>query len=261
MDLMIAGKVALVCGAGSGLGQAIALALANEGVRVALTGRNEEKLAQTVQLIEQAGGQAQAWKMDLSQPECFDETLKSIRQTFGAIGILINNSGGPAPSTASGVDPAIWQQQFTSMVGSLIQLTDKVLPDMLEAGWGRIIISSSSGVITPIANLGVSNTLRMALLGWSKTLATEVASRGITVNMLVPGRIATDRVAQLDAARAVREGVSVEEVRTKSRASIPTGRYGHPNEYGAAAAFLASQGASFITGSVLRVDGGMIPSI
>ncbi|MEH0833000.1 SDR family oxidoreductase [Pectobacterium cacticida] len=261
MDLMIEGKTALVCGAGSGLGRAIAQALAAEGVHVAVTGRNEEKLMETVALITQAGGKARAWRLDLANPQTFDAVLAEIRQYLGAITILVNNSGGPAPSGASGVEPIVWQQQFSAMVSSLIQLTDKVLPDMRAEGWGRIITSTSSGVVTPIANLGVSNTLRMALVGWSKTLAAEVAASGITANVLVPGRIATDRVGQLDTARAKREGVSVETVRRNSQQTIPVGRYGRPEEYGAAAAFLASQQASFITGSVLRVDGGMIPSL
>ena len=261
MDFGIQGRVALVSGAGGGLGRAMAIALAGEGVQVAVCGRTLSALQETVSMIEKQGGTAQAWVLDLTARESFDDVLMQIRRTFGPVGILINNSGGPPPTKAAGVAPDAWQSQFSTMVSSLIQLTDKVLPDMHNAGWGRIITSTSSGVIAPIANLGMSNTLRMALAGWSKTLASEVAGDGITVNVMVPGRISTQRLGQLDAARAGREGTSVEEVAAKSAASIPAKRYGKTEEYGAVAAFLASQQASYVTGSVIRVDGGMIPSI
>jgi 3-oxoacyl-[acyl-carrier protein] reductase len=261
MDLQIQQRVALVCGAGSGLGQAIALSLAQEGVKVAVTGRNLEKLAHTVSLIRQQGGNAEAWQLDLAAPEQFDEVLGAIRQHWGDIDILVNNSGGPPPATAQGTDAAVWQQQFSVMVASLIQLTDMLLPAMRSRGWGRVITTTSSGVIAPIPNLALSNALRMSLLGWSKTLASEVAADGVTVNVMVPGRIATDRVGQLDAIKAKRENSSAEAVAEKSRQSIPAGRYGEPQEYGATAAFLASQPASYITGAVIRVDGGLIGSI
>lgn len=261
MDLQISNRVALVCGAGSGLGQAMALSLAKEGVKVAITGRNQEKLAATVAMIKSEGGEAHAWILDLAQPEQFDAVLADIAKHWGDIDILVNNSGGPPPATAAGTDSAIWQQQFSLMVTSLMQLTDKVLPGMRERGWGRIITSTSSGVIAPIANLALSNALRMSLLGWSKTLANEVAAQGVTVNVLVPGRIATERVSQLDGIKAARENKTVDEVAENSRQGIPAKRYGDPEEYGAAAAFLASQPASYITGSVIRVDGGMIDAI
>lgn len=261
MDFQIQQRVALVCGAGSGLGQAIAVSLAQEGVRVAVTGRNPEKLAHTVELITGLGGTAQAWQLDLAAPEQFDEILGGIRQHWGDIDILVNNSGGPPPALAQGTEGALWQQQFSVMVASLIQLTDKLLPAMRRRGWGRIITTTSSGVIAPIPNLALSNALRMSLLGWSKTLASEVAADGVTVNVMVPGRIATDRVGQLDAIKAKRENSSAEAVAEKSRLSIPAGRYGEPQEYGATAAFLASQPASYITGAVIRVDGGLIGSI
>lgn len=261
MDFQIQQRVALVCGGGSGLGQAIALSLAQEGVKVAVTGRNPEKLAQTVELISRQGGTAHGWPLDLAAPDTFDETLEAIRQRWGDIDILVNNSGGPPPAQAQGTDIALWQQQFTAMVASLIQLTDKLLPAMRRRGWGRIITSTSSGVIAPIPNLALSNALRMSLLGWSKTLASEVAADGVTVNVMVPGRIATARVGQLDAMKAQRENSSPEAVAEKSRQSIPAGRYGEPQEYGATAAFLASQPASYITGAVIRVDGGLISSL
>lgn len=261
MDLHIEQRVALVCGAGSGLGQAIALSLAQEGVKVAVTGRSPDKLAQTVELIARAGGTAQAWTLDLAAPHKFDSVLASIRECWGDIDILINNSGGPPPATAQGTDAEVWQQQFSLMVGSLIQLSDKVLPAMRKRGWGRIITSTSSGVISPIPNLALSNALRMSLLGWSKTLASEVAADGVTVNIMVPGRIATDRVSQLDAIKVKRENTSPDDVAEKSRQSIPLGRYGLPEEYGATAAFLAGVPAGYITGAVIRVDGGLISSV
>ncbi|MBF7978191.1 MULTISPECIES: SDR family oxidoreductase [Rahnella] len=261
MDFGIQGRVALVSGAGGGLGRAMAIALAAEGAQVAVCGRTLGALQETVSLIEGQGGTAQAWVLDLTAPESFDDVLMQIRRTYGPVGILVNNSGGPPPTKAAGVAPELWQSQFATLVSPLILLTDKVLPDMHNAGWGRIITSTSSGVVAPIANLGISNTLRMALVGWSKTLASEVAADGITVNVMVPGRISTRRLGQLDAARAGREGVSVEDVAAKSAAGIPAKRYGKPEEYGAVAAFLASQQASYVTGSVIRVDGGMIPSV
>ncbi|RPE01195.1 SDR family oxidoreductase [Candidatus Pantoea deserta] len=261
MDLQINNRVALVCGAGSGLGQAIALSLALEGVKVAVTGRNPEKLRATVEQIQEQGGEAEAFTLDLADPRTFDRALSEIRQRWGDVDILVNNSGGPPPAQAQGTDSAVWQQQFSLMVASLIQLTDKVLPSMRKRGWGRIITSTSSGVIAPIPNLALSNALRMSLLGWSKTLATEVAADGVTVNVLVPGRIATARVSELDSLKAQRENSSAEAVAKKSRQTIPAGRYGDTREYGATAAFLASQPASYITGSVIRVDGGMTNSI
>jgi 3-oxoacyl-[acyl-carrier protein] reductase len=147
------------------------------------------------------------------------------------------------------------------MVLGVIALTDRVLPAMRERRWGRVITTTSSGVVAPIPGLALSNVLRLSLVGWSKTLAREVASDGITVNVVVPGRIATGRVRELDEARAEREGSTVEAVVASSLAAIPAGRYGDPDEYAAAVAFLAGEPASYITGAMIRVDGGQIPSI
>jgi 3-oxoacyl-[acyl-carrier protein] reductase len=146
------------------------------------------------------------------------------------------------------------------MVLSVIAITDRVLPGMKSRGWGRIVTSTSSGIVSPIPNLAISNALRLSLVGWSKTLAREAGKDGITANIVVPGRIATARVAFLDAAKAKREGRSVEDVAAESAAVIPLGRYGRPEEYADVVAFLASERAAFITGSVIRVDGGMIAS-
>lgn len=155
----------------------------------------------------------------------------------------------------------MWAKHFNSMVLSVIAITDRALPGMRRRKWGRIITSTSSGVVAPIPNLGISNALRLSLVGWSKTLAREVGGDGITSNIVLPGRVATSRILFLDRQKAEREGRSVEAVTDESVASIPVGRYGHPKEYGDTVAFLASGRASYITGSVVRVDGGLIASI
>lgn len=261
MDLGIQGKVALVMASSRGLGQAMAVSLAREGVKVAVTGRNAEGLQKSVELIEAAGGKALALTWDLSDSTVIDGLITRIEKELGPVDILINNTGGPPPTPAVGQDPALWQKSFNDMVLSLIAITDRVIPGMRQRHWGRIITSTTSGAVAPIKNLAISNTLRAALLAWSKTLAGEVAADGITVNVIMPGRVATDRLRQLDEARAKRESISYEDVVKASLSQIPLGRYGDPGEYGDAAAFLASQNASFITGTVMRVDGGQIQAI
>jgi 3-oxoacyl-[acyl-carrier protein] reductase len=161
----------------------------------------------------------------------------------------------------SGIPASDWISYFKSMVVSLIAVTDELLPSMRQQKWGRVITSTSSGVIAPISNLALSNTLRASLVGWSKTLAGEVGPFGVTANVVVPGRIATRRITELDEKKAQREGRVVEAVTKESTSSIPLRRYGNPHEYGRAVAFLASDAASYITGSMLRVDGGLVPSV
>ncbi len=261
MDLGIKGKVALVIASSRGLGQAMAVSLAREGVKVAVTGRNAQGLQRSVELIESAGGTALALTWDLSDAALIDRLITQVEQELGPIDILINNTGGPPPTPAAGQDPTLWQKSFNDMVLSLISITDRVLPGMRQRGWGRIITSTTSGAVAPIKNLAISNTLRAALLAWSKTLSAEVAADGVTVNVIMPGRIATDRLRQLDEARATRENISYDAVVQASLKQIPLGRYGDPKEYGDVATFLASQNASFITGTVMRVDGGQIQAI
>jgi 3-oxoacyl-[acyl-carrier protein] reductase len=261
MDLGIKGKVALVLASSRGLGQAMAVSLAREGVKVAVTGRSLEGLQKSVELIQAAGGTALALNWDLSDASVIDTLVTRVEKELGPIDILINNTGGPPPTPAAGQDPALWQKSFNDMVLSLIAITDRVLPGMRQRKWGRIITSTTSGAIAPIKNLAISNTLRAALLAWSKTLATEVAADGVTVNIIMPGRVATDRLRQLDEAKAKRDGADYEDVVKQMIKQIPVGRYGDPKEYGDTAAFLASQNASFITGSVIRVDGGQIQAI
>lgn len=261
MDFGIAGKVALVSGASGGLGGGAARALAAEGVTVVATGRNLDALAQTVADIEAAGGRAVARRLDLADVASIEPLVAEVEQSVGPIDILVNVSGGPKPSSVIGQSAEAWRENFEAMILSIISITDRVLPGMRERGWGRIITNTSSGPVAPIPNLGISNTLRASLHGWSKALSNEIAADGVTSNILVPGRINTNRVRTVDGARAEREGRPVAEVTAESLATIPAGRYGTPDEYGAVVAFLASQQAAYLTGSIIRVDGGAIPSV
>src|ERR1700686_4443777 len=261
MELGIRGRTALVLGGGGGLGGAIAHVLATEGVGIAVADIEAAAVKRSVDQIEANGGEALGLVWDLSDLSVADKNVSVIEDRFGPVDVLVNITGGPPPTPAAGQDPNLWSKHFAAMVLSVIAITDRVLPNMKARGWGRIITSTSSGVVAPIPNLGLSNSLRLALVGWSKTLAREVARDGITANIVLPGRIATDRIRFLDEAKAKREGRSVESVAAESTGSIPIGRYGKPEEYAAAVPFLATERASYITGSVIRVDGGLIASI
>ncbi len=261
MDLGLRGKTALVLAGGGGLGRAIARALAAEGAHIAVAGRHSVSVDTTIAALAGTGGNSLGLVWDLADLSAINANIARIERELGAVDILVNNTGGPPPTTAAGQDSALWSKYFEAMVLSVIATTDRVLPGMRQRRWGRIITSTSSGMVAPIPNLGLSNALRMSLAGWSKTLAREVARDGITVNVIVPGRIATDRLRFLDAERAKREGRAVEDVMAEGQASIPMGRYGKPEEYGDVVTFIAGERAAYITGSVIRVDGGMIPSV
>jgi 3-oxoacyl-[acyl-carrier protein] reductase len=260
MDLGLQGRTALVLGAGGGLGRAIAAGLAREGAKVALADIDAAAL-EVSEAAMPTGAATLGLTWDLSDRSQIGRQIDNVETALGPVDVLVNNTGGPPPSPASGQDPAAWSRHFDAMVLSVIAITDRVLPGMRQRRWGRIITSTSSGVVAPIPNLGMSNALRLALVGWSKTVAREVGREGVTANIVLPGRIATDRIAFLDAAKAKREGRSVEDVSAESVESIPLGRYGSPEEYANVVTFLASERAAYLTGSVIRVDGGLIASV
>ena len=257
MDLELKNRRALVTGASRGLGRAIASALAAEGAEVVAVARNLERLNELVAATPAGRGTIVAQACDLADASA----IGGLGAALERADILVLNTGGPPPGSAAGTADAVWIQQFEAMFLSAIRLTRLALPGMRRRGFGRILAVVSSGVIQPIPNLGISNALRSALVGWAKTLAGEVAGDGVTVNCIAPGRIATDRVAELDQGRAKREGIDIDQVEKESRAAIPAGRYGDAAEFASVAAFLASPRASYMTGGVVRVDGGMIRSV
>lgn len=256
MDLELNGKRALVLGASRGLGMAIAKSLAAEGATVFAAARSRDKIAGWAEGMTDVTPLALDLA-DLSQVDgVVDELLKD-----GGVDIIVNNGGGPPPGTAQSAERGQWLTHFEAMAANLFHLNTQLLPAMKGRGWGRIVSITSSGVEQPIPNLALSNGIRSAVVGWSKTLANEVAGDGITVNVVMPGRIHTQRVDELDAAAAKRTETDVADVAAKSRATIPAGRYGKPEEFADVVTFLASARAGYVTGSKIRIDGGSIKSI
>lgn len=253
MKLGLEGKRAVVLGASKGLGAAIAQTLATEGATV-IGG------ARTVDAIEKLGQNIKGLPLDLANPASVQAFIEAVLADGGA-DIVINNSGGPAPGEASALPASDYANAFNTMVTPLISITQALLPGMRAKKWGRIVTLTSSGVESPIPRLAISNALRQSLVGWSKTLASEVAADGITANVIVQGRIHTSRVDELDEAAAKRLGKSVEDIKAQSISTIPAARYGRVEELADVVAFIASERASYVTGSLIRVDGGMIRSI
>jgi 3-oxoacyl-[acyl-carrier protein] reductase len=260
MDLGLDGKRALVLSSSRGLGLGVAQALAAEGAAVMMTARSADRLRAAAEAINIAGpGRAETFVGELAPN--VEAIYRAALEALGGVDILVANTGGPPARTALAVKPEEWTPQFEAMVVPVIRLAGLVLPGMRERGFGRILTIASSGVVQPIPNLVISNALRSSLVGWSKTLANETASDGVTVNVVLPGRIQTDRLEELDAANAKAQGKNVDEVAAAARATIPAGRYGRVEEFADVVCFLASERASYVTGSLVRVDGGAVRSV
>ncbi len=259
MDLGLAGKRALVLGSSRGLGFAVADALAAEGARVVIASRSEAAISSAAADIAGRHGVEVIGRVcDVARLSQVDALADAALTDLGGVDILVNNTGGPPAGPISQVPLATWEDMFRTMVVSVIHITSRLLPGMRERKWGRVLMMTSTGVKQPIPVLGISNTLRASLMNWAKTISLEVAADGVTVNMIMPGRIKTDRTRELDGLRAEREGRPIEEIQAESCAQIPIGRYGTVEEFAAVAAFLASERASYVTGIGLAVDGGLI---
>lgn len=254
MDLGLEGKVALVTGSTSGLGLASAKALAAEGASVVICGRRGE-----LAVIEAARlGSAIGMEADLTDPDTPARLVDTAISTFGRLDVLVGSTGGPPPGTAVDTDAEAYTGALDLLVKPLVRLTHLALPSMRERGWGRIVFVTSAAVREPVPFLVLSNSVRMAVHGFAKSLARQVAGEGITVNCVLPGRVATERVAALDRAAAESSGRDIEQVQEAARRSIPVGRYGEPAEFGATVAFLCSRQAAYITGASVPVDGGAL---
>lgn len=258
MDLGLHDKIALVTAASKGLGKAVALRLAQEGAHVAICARNEEKLYKTAAEIKTATGvEVLPVPADVSDPAAADALVKATVERLGRIDVLITNAGGPPPGQFLDLTPADWETATRVTLMSAVRLCYAVVPLMKEQGEGSILAMTSVSVKQPLPNLILSNSLRLGVIGLVKTLADELAPSGIRVNGICPGWTRTARVDQLLRDRAGRNSTTPEEEAAKIEAAIPLGRMGTPEEFAAAAAFLVSPAASYITGVSLLVDGGM----
>lgn len=262
MDLGLQGKTVMVAAASRGLGYAVARQLALEGANLSIVSRDSDAINAAAQRIRgESDGRVLAMTLDVRSGEGIEQWRDATLAEFGGIDGLFTNSGGPPPGAFLNFGDDAWEDGFQLLVLSVVRMVRAVVPTMQARGGGAILMSTSSSVKEPIEGLTLSTVLRASVSALAKTLALELARDGIRVNQLIPGTIATDRIIQLASHRAAALGISLEEQRKQAEASIPMGRYGEPDEYGRAGAFLLSNAASYITGATLQVDGGVIHSI
>ena len=258
MDLGLKGKVAMVAGASRGLGYAVAKALADEGARVSVASRDEAAIQAAAKRI---GAGTVASALDVRSADGIRRWAAATEQAFGGVDLLFTNSGGPPAGATMSFDDAAWQDAVDLLLFSTLRMIRAAVPSMKARGGGAILVSTSSSVKEPVQNLGLSTVLRSSVSALAKTLALELAPDRIRVNQIVPGRIDTDRVRQLDEINAKKQGVSPEEAKKRAIGAIPMGRYGEIEEYGRVAAFVLSDAAAYMTGATVQVDGGLIRSV
>jgi 3-oxoacyl-[acyl-carrier protein] reductase len=258
MNLGLTDKAVIVCASSAGLGKATALEFAREGARVMLASRREAELKKAAAEIKAATGHEPRYVVtDVTKAADVTRLVTETVTAYGEVYALINNSGGPPAGAFDVFDDAAWQSAYELNLLAYIRTIRAALPHLRRSG-GRILNFTSSSVKSPIENLILSNTFRTGVMGLTKTLAGELGKDGILVNVIGPGRVQTERIAQLDAGRAAKGGISLEQVRSDTAKTIPLGRYGEPEEFARAAVFLASPANTYITGQTLLVDGGMV---
>jgi len=254
-------RVAVVLAASRGLGRACAEALADAGLDLVVCARGADTLEAVAEDLRSRGARVTTVLADLSVAEDVARVVATAGEVHGRVDVLVANAGGPPAGTFLATDDAAWETGFQLTQMSAIRAIRAAVPLMASGGSGRIVIIGSSSVRSPIGNLVVSNVYRPGLNGLVKSLAVEFAPMGITVNMVSPGKIATDRLLTMEARTAEEQGIAVEEVRRRAVARIPAGRLGEPRELGDTVAHLASEQAAFVTGQSLLVDGGMVPTL
>jgi 3-oxoacyl-[acyl-carrier protein] reductase len=263
MDLGLKNRRALVMGGTKGLGRSIADALAEEGATLVISGRDQGRLDEAAAALTARGATSAVGVVaDVAASEAMDRLADAAVAAMGGVDILVLNHGGPPQCTASQMTESALVEWFQHIVVSPIRITNRLLPAMRERGWGRIVVVGSTGMQQPIPNLALSNTLRASIWAWLKTMSGEVIQDGVTMNVLAPGTILTDRTRDSAAAMGRQKNISFEDALAErladAAAQIPAGRVGMPEEYGPMGAFLASERAGYITGSIVRVDGGRI---
>ncbi len=263
MDLGLKGKSVIVTAASKGLGKATAKQFAIEGAHVLISSRSESELKQTVEEIRLESGHDNINYIvcDMTNPQEIEQLVVKAVDLYGTVDVLINNTGGPPSGSFDTVVDEDWQNAFELNVLSFIRTTREVLPYMRKSGRGHIVNFASSSIKQPIDHLILSNTFRAGIVGLSKSLSQELASDNILINTIGPGKIDTDRLAELEQVTAEQLNVSFDEVRAESEQAIPIGRYGQPEEFAKAVLFLCSSANTYITGQSLLIDGGMVKAL